>query len=105
MYIIRQLYPYRTGGSCWEEITNRYNLRQGSGDDRSDIYDGAVYQHIFQSGFLSNTLNISLIFNTDGIPVFRSSSFALWPVLFLVNKLPYRLRYIYKIQLMLHCSK
>ena len=32
---------------------------------------------------------ISVIFNTDGIPVFRSSGFSFWP---LINELPYRMR-------------
>ena len=54
----------------------RYNLWNGNGNYRSDIYDGAVYQEQMASGFLSNQSNISFILNTDGVPVFRSSSFS-----------------------------
>ena len=77
------------GYPCLEEISKRYNLRKGRGGSQSDIYDGAVYQHLFHTGFLAN----KHIVNTDGIPVFRSSSFSLWPIMLLVNELPYRMRY------------
>lgn len=80
------------GDSCWKEISRRHNLRRGKGESRGDIYDGIVYQNLVHSGFLSNEHNISLIFNTDGVPVFRSSSFSMWPILLLVNELPYRMR-------------
>ena len=36
--------------------------------------------------------NISLTWNTDGVPLFKSSSFALWPLYFIVNELPYNKR-------------
>ena len=50
-----------------------------------DIYDGAVYQQFVKNGFLASRYHISLLFNTDGIPVFRSSAFAFWSLFLLVN--------------------
>ena len=58
----------------------------------SDISDGAVYQELVASGFLSNPSNISLQFNTDGVPVFKSSSFSFWPVHIIINELSPRMR-------------
>lgn len=32
------------------------------------------------------------MWNTDGIPVFKSSKFAIWPLYFVINELPYKER-------------
>lgn len=39
--------------------------------------------------------HLSLQVNTDGVAVFRSSKFSIWPVYFIVNELPPNCRYIY----------
>ncbi len=49
-------------------------------------------EHFKLNGILSQAENISLIWNTDGIPVFKSSSYSLWPLYFIINELPYKLR-------------
>ena len=36
--------------------------------------------------------NISLTWNIDGLPLFKSSKFSLWPIYFVINELPYKLR-------------
>ena len=43
--------------------------------------------------FLSNRNNISLLWNTDGVPVFKSSKYSIWPLYFIVNKLPIHKRW------------
>ncbi len=40
-----------------------------------------------QQGFLADKHNISFMWNTDGIPVFRSSKFSIWPLYFRINEL------------------
>ena len=58
-----------------------------------DICDGELYKrHAGINGILSSDKNISLMWNTDGIPVFKSSKFALWPLYFVINELPYKER-------------
>ena len=64
--------------------------RVKTGDTLSDITDGIVYQELVAGGFL---LNISFQFNTDGVPVFKSSSFSFWPLH--LNKLTPKKRYAY----------
>ena len=44
------------------------------------------------NGILSSQNNISLTWNIDGLPVFSSSKFSLWPCYLVVDELPYRLR-------------
>ena len=39
-------------------------------------------------GFLSEQSNISLTWNTDGVPVFKSSKYNIWPLYFAINELP-----------------
>ena len=75
-----------------------------------DIIDGEEYRKQCQpGGFLADPNNFSLIFNTDGIPLFKSSGFGIWPVYLTVNELPPCKRYssllfpIYSVQLYL-CS-
>ena len=81
------------GDGIFSTILKRMNLRKGQDGCYTDIYDGKVYQQLVSTGFLANGNNISLMFNSDGIPVFRSSGFAFWPLYLLINELPYRMRY------------
>ena len=54
-----------------------------------DIYDGPRYQSYMQPGkFLSQHNNISFIWNTDCIPVFKSSKYSIWPLYFAISELP-----------------
>lgn len=55
-----------------------------------DVYDGTLYCSLSKAGgFLSS---ISLQWNTDGVPLFSSSSFSMWPLYLKINELPYTLR-------------
>lgn len=40
----------------------------------------------------NNESHLSFIFNTDGIPFFKSSKTSIWPIFLMVNELPYRMR-------------
>ena len=54
-----------------------------------DIYDGSIYKKLMRPGeFLSEAGNISFTWNTDGIPVFKSSKYSIWPLFFVINELP-----------------
>jgi len=70
-----------------------YKLRAKKGV-YTDIYDGSLYQQLVLNKYTDSPSNISVIFNTDGFPVFRSSGFAFWPLYLLINELPYQMRYV-----------
>ena len=54
-----------------------------------DIVEGKVYKKYEESvGFLANEDSLSLLFNTDGIPLYKSSKVNIWPVFLAVNELP-----------------
>ena len=57
----------------------------------SDICDGEEYKkYSSEGGILSaaNPANVSLIMNTEGVAIFRSSRVSLWPVWLALNELP-----------------
>jgi len=67
---------YFAGDQIYHFIYARYHLRQNVDDHYTDIYSGKLYQKQVSSGILGNKNSISLIMNTDGIPVFRSSKYS-----------------------------
>ena len=75
-----------------QHIHDNFHLRGSHTNEYRDICDGDVYQQLVRDGFLAKRENISLLFNTDGIPVFKSSGFSFWPLFLLINELPYRMR-------------
>ena len=77
----------------------RYRFQRVKRDDKNieDVYDGAVYQSkCGPGGFLSEPYNLSVKLNTDGVAIFHSSQFGVWPLFLLVNELPPSLRYVNK---------
>lgn len=62
-----------------------------------DVYDGSLYKSkCGPDGFLSKQYNLSLKLNTDGVAIFHSSQFGVWPLFLLVNELPPSLRYVFR---------
>ena len=67
--------------------------------------DGKYYIKLCEKGqFLHNKSNISLIFNTDGAPLYSSSSVSLWPVFLAVNELPSPDRFVMKVLMNNTCN-
>ncbi len=57
----------------------------------SDIFDGQLYKSLD----ISNSMEFSLsaVLNTDGVAVFKSSNQSFWPILLMLNELPFSERY------------
>lgn len=60
-------------------------------DNESDVIDGKVYKQLRSANVISNS-DISIQWNTDGVELFNSSNYSMWPIQVCVNELPYRLR-------------
>ena len=74
----------------------KYRFERVKSDKRNieDVYDGSLYKSkCGPDGFLSKQHNISLKLNTDGVAIFHSSQFGVWPLFLLINELPPSLRY------------
>jgi len=78
--------------SITEQLTDfleNHNMMRHVETYRAGSYDTNVEKlHLF----LSNPYNISLSCNVDGVPVFKSSNIAMWPILVSVNEIPIPVR-------------
>ncbi|XP_074612396.1 uncharacterized protein LOC141866757 [Acropora palmata] len=80
--------PCITGEGFYEDLSYRFT-RPKTADCICDVYDGNQYHKLFsKGGVLSDQNNLSLKVNTDGVPIFKSSGFSLWPIFFEINELP-----------------
>lgn len=78
----------------YKNLMHRFVRKKINQDNLEDIYDGSVYKQLFEnSGFLSKPSNISFMWNSDGVPLFRSSKFSIWPLYLVINELPYSMRF------------
>ena len=71
-------------------IVDRISQRDKT-DTISDIGDGSEYKKLS----INFPESLSLTCNTDGIPAFASSNSSLWPIYFVINELPLRLRHVH----------
>ncbi|PIK43165.1 hypothetical protein BSL78_19981 [Apostichopus japonicus] len=72
-----------------------FSKKETKTDNVEDIYDGYQYKKLFKPGqFLYGQNNISLMWYTDGCPLFKSSKVSLWPLFFAINELPYKKRFL-----------
>lgn len=76
-----------------ELLNHRFQRRRFSEGCYEDIYDGAVYKELTaNNGILSDPRNISFMYYSDGVSIFRSSRYEIWPFYFVINELPYNER-------------
>ena len=72
----------------FEKLKN--NVADRDENTYNDIYDGSLYRELSKhSKILSNTNNISFTWNTDGVSIFKSSKYNIWPFYLTINELPY----------------
>jgi Transposase family tnp2 len=72
-----------------ELIGHRFDRSKLNDQNIEDIYDGSVYKEVMGN---KDDSHISLTWNTDGVPVFNSSNYSMWPIQCLINELPIHLR-------------
>lgn len=74
----------------WDSIVEYQNRKR---DDKNinDISDGYILSSLNQQNPLD--IKLSLLMNTDGVQVFKSSTESLWPIQLICNFLPPNLRF------------
>lgn len=79
----------------------RLSRTKQSSDNIEDVMDGDLYKKHFDGDYFfrgtneeqkNRELHISLQINTDGVSLFRSSVFSIWPVYSIINELHPMLR-------------
>ena len=90
--IIDQMKAIFSRKGFYSDLAHRFCRHQS--DNIEDIYDGAKYKQNMERGnFLANRNNISFTWNTDGIPIFKSSKYSIWPLYLAINELPVNKRW------------
>lgn len=75
-----------------DKLLYRFNRVKKHPGNYEDIYDGSLYKEQMENGFLSHVFNISLMWYSDGIQIFKSTKYAVWPLFFSINELCYKER-------------
>lgn len=76
-----------------ESLNYRFIRKKINESALEDVYDGMLYKKWSAPGQpLSNPDNISLSWNTDGIPLGKSSHQQIYPMYVMINELPPKLR-------------
>ena len=92
--IVDQLKALFSRKGFYNDLGHRFTRIKNCEVGIEDIYDGQRYRELMQSGqFLSERNNISFLWNIDGIPVFKSSKFSIWPLYLVINELPLSKRF------------
>lgn len=81
----------------WNLLLERFDRNES--DTIRDIYDGAEYKRHGDLMSRANPANVSLMCNSDGVEVFKSSKFSIWPLWVVINELPPMERYARILQL------
>ena len=89
--IEKQLKDFCQNNGVSKDLDYRCN-REKDDDVISDIYDGQMYKSLGNGILTSDRNAMSLSYNCDGVPVFQSSNFSIWPLqaMLKINFLPKR---------------
>ncbi|KAK3924213.1 Halomucin [Frankliniella fusca] len=91
--LLQQLQNLFSRNDFYQNLQYRFKAdRKYHSDNIEDIYDGEIYKGQMENGFLQNMSNISFMWYSDGVSIFKSSSFSIWPLCLVINELPYKMR-------------
>jgi len=89
-----QLKGYLESKDDIAELMSYRFTRESTEDTVRDVFDGLMYkEHVKDEGLLSDAKNFSITINTDGAPIFRSSTNSIWPIQCRTNFLPPNIRF------------
>ena len=75
----------------WEKL--HQPLKRRNHGLKKDVWDGTILQDLSTPGqFFNSKNNLALSLNTDGVPLYKSSSWSLWPVFLSILNLPASIR-------------
>lgn len=75
-----------------EALKYRFNRKKQNDDNIEDLYDCQTYLEAV-TRFLKTIFDISFMWNWDGLQIFKSNTFSLWPFYLIINELPPEMRF------------
>ena len=75
--------------SVWDVLYNNSATIQKDTTTMRDIYDGQKYRELNE---FTSKGNLTMLLNTDGVQLFKSSSMSMWPIWLVINELPFTMR-------------
>jgi hypothetical protein len=69
-------------------LAYRFTRKKISSSAIEDIFDGELYKSMVGGLLMSDPNALSVSFNCDGVPIFKSSNFGIWPLQGILNELP-----------------
>ena len=82
-----QLKDMLESGGLWNCIENRSIYNEGN---YGELYSGNLYKDVDIQTFLKSGDNFTLTFSTDGVQVFKSSKYQIWPIMCSINEIDSR---------------
>ncbi|KAL7300542.1 hypothetical protein TKK_0006539 [Trichogramma kaykai] len=89
--IIEQLHSFFKREEFRNNLNYRFDRPKLDSQNYEDIYDGSVYKSV-PNNFTASPSNVTFTWNTDGLPLFKSSKIGIWPFYLMVNELPHKMR-------------
>ena len=91
--IFEQLQNLLSQPGFYNQLQHRFLRTKRHRSAIEDVYDGELYTDLMKPGqFLTNPHNVSFQLNTDGVQLFHSSKYGMWPIYLKINELPARIR-------------
>ncbi|KAJ1532215.1 hypothetical protein ONE63_000835 [Megalurothrips usitatus] len=92
--VIAQLQTMLLRTGFYDLLQYRFLRIKKVAENIEDIYDGELYkEHSQEGGFLNNRNNISFMWYSDGVAIFRgSTNYSVWPIFLVINELSYKER-------------
>ena len=86
------MHSYTAGKGFFQSLIKK-RKHIGENSVFNDICDGRVYQALCsENNPLAEDTNISFTLNTDGIQIYQSTNYTMWPILLMINELPFAMR-------------
>ena len=76
----------------WERL-NQHVASCKNSNNFCDIINGQLYKSVMLENECGDDAYLSLMFNTDGVPLYSSSGISIWPVYLVLNELPPMMRF------------
>lgn len=89
-------------GLSEKDLNYKKDRKKKIRNNLEDVFDGNLYKKNFKGCHFIGTkqedksreMHVSLQLNTDGVSIFRSSSYSVWPLYLIINELHPKLRFV-----------